>query len=383
MTKQTSAKKKTTKGTTSTVSKGKIVERIAALMHNQPGLKVELNRYLPPINGKGRKREIDVLLTVDVAGYPVQMAIECKNEEEPIGSPKIDAFFGKLDYVGIPSRHGIYISASGYTSGAIERATDAGIRPLTLQGLTDENLFGSIAGAFQSIIYLLPQIVSFHVANEIQPDNPRRNIDALSFYNKEGKLVALLPDFIWRMWLSGNIPTTLGEHELAIPLPSNLYQMVNGSIVATYEIGAKVRVIGVIVTLEGKAKEYRLLNAANESVEKSLVEVSFEANASGSNSSVTLPITVISSEDQFQEFSYRPGSIQLTIGRIKLPRISNGPIYWPPSERVAKKLRERWHAFEAGEIPDLQSSDLQGIEGTDLQSVWEPIWKGHPAGHKN
>jgi hypothetical protein len=382
MTKQTSAKKKTTKETMSTVSKGKIAERIAALMHDQPGLKVELNKRLPPINGKGRKREIDVLITGNLAGYSVQMAIECKNEKIPIGSPKIDAFFGKLQYVGIPPRYGIYISASGYTGGAIERATDAGIRALTLRGLTDENLFGSIAGAFQSIIYLLPQIVSLHVANEIQPDNPRRNMDAWSFYNKEGKLVALLPDFIWRMWLSGNIPTTLGDHELAIPLPSNLYQMVNGNIVATYEIGAKVRVLGIIVTLEGNAKEYTLVNAANNIVEKSLIEVSFEAGASEANVPITLPVTVLSSENQLQEFAQRPGSIQLTVGRIKLPRISNGPIYWPPSERVARTLEKQWHAFEAGEIPDLQPSDLQGIEGTDLQTIWEPIWKGHPAGQK-
>ncbi len=381
MVKQTSGtKKNSAKGTMSTVSKGKIVERIAALMHDQPGLKVELNQRLPPVNGKGRKREIDVLLTVIVAGYPVQMAIECKNEEAPIGSPKLDAFFGKLEYVGIPPRHGIYISASGYTSGAIERATAAGIRALTLRGLTDEKLFSSIAGTFQSIIYLLLQIVNLTVTNEIPPNNSRGNLEAFSFYNEDGRLVALLPDFLWRMWLSGNVPTTLGEHELDLPLPSNLYQMVNGKTVATYAIGAKVRVLGIIVTLEGKAKEYALVNAANEAVEKGLIEVSFEADASGSNSPVTLPITVISSEDQLQEFSHRPGSIQLTIGRIKLPRIVNGPIYWPPSERVAKILEDRWRAFEAGEIPAPQLSDLQDIEGTDLQSIWEPIWKNHPTG---
>src|SRR5258706_217181 len=381
MVKQTSGtKKNSAKGTMSTVSKVKIVERIVALMHDQPGLKVELNQRLPPVNGKGRKREIDVLLTVIVAGYPVQMAIECKNEEAFFGSPKLDAFFGKLEYVGIPPRHGIYISASGYTSGAIERATAAGIRALTLRGLTDEKLFSSITNTFQSIIYLLLQIVNLTVTNEIPPNNSRGNLKTFSFYNEDGRLVALLPDFLWRMWLSGNVPTTLGEHELDLPLPSNLYQMVNGKTVATYAIVAKVRVLGIIVTLEGKAKEYALVNAANEAVEKGLIEVSFEADASGSNSPVTLQITVISSEDQLQEFSHRPGSIQLTIGRIKLPRIVNGPIYWPPSERVAKILEDRWRAFEAGEIPAPQLSDLQDIEGTDLQSIWEPIWKNHPTG---
>src|SRR6266536_5008487 len=99
MTKRSS--NKNTNGTTSTVSKGKIVERIAALMHDQPGVTVERNRRLPPVGGKGVKREIDVLLTATVAGYQIQMAIECKNEAAVIGFPKIDAFVGKLQYVGI------------------------------------------------------------------------------------------------------------------------------------------------------------------------------------------------------------------------------------------------------------------------------------------
>src|SRR5438309_1218933 len=87
--------KKKTGGMESTVSKGKVVERIAALMHDQPGVTVERNRRLPPVSGRGIKREIDVLLTAKVAGYPVQMAIECKNEATAIGSPMIDAFVGK------------------------------------------------------------------------------------------------------------------------------------------------------------------------------------------------------------------------------------------------------------------------------------------------
>ncbi len=88
-------------------------------MHDHPGVTVERNRRLPPASGLGGKREIDVLITAIVAGYPVQMAVECKNEAEAIGSPKIDAFIGKLQHVGIPPQQGIYISANGYTTGAI------------------------------------------------------------------------------------------------------------------------------------------------------------------------------------------------------------------------------------------------------------------------
>ena len=70
-------------------------------------------------------------MTTSVYGYPVRWVVECKNEKL-IGFEYIDAFVGKLKYVGIPSQSGIFVSASGYTKGAIERAKDDGIRALTL-----------------------------------------------------------------------------------------------------------------------------------------------------------------------------------------------------------------------------------------------------------
>jgi predicted helicase len=112
----------------SSIDKGKIVERIVALMHKYPdtSVKVEQNVRLPSLLSKaGGKREIDVLLTRDIAGHSVQIAIECKNEQRPIDAPAIDAFSKKLQRVGVP--YGIYVSASGYTSEAIENAAADGI----------------------------------------------------------------------------------------------------------------------------------------------------------------------------------------------------------------------------------------------------------------
>lgn len=378
MKKQPGGTKKDANGTTSTVSKGKILERIAALMHDQPNVTVKLNQRLPPMNGKGRqKREIDVLLTGDIAGYPIRMAIECKNEKKPIGSEKIDAFAGKLKYVGIPPQQGIFISPTGYTKGAIERATADGIKTLTLRGLTDKKLFDTIASAFQSVIYLLLHTISLNATNEIQSSN-FGGIEAFSFYDEDGKLVALLPDLIWKMWLSGQIPTTLGEHKLIIPIPSNLYQLVNGKMVSateiTHALGATVRVHGLVVTLEGEAKEYTLINAANEAPEKSLIDVSF--NASGK----TLPVTSFQSEEELQAYVSQARGIRLTFGRIPLPRIIHNNFYWPPSERVVRIFEGRWHQFLAGEITNPGLLDFQEVEGTDLKSIWEPIWEEHPAG---
>ena len=369
MTKQSKGRK----GANSTTAQGRIVERIVALMHEQPGVTVERNKFLPPLHGNGRKREIDVLITGDLAGYPIQIAIECKDESEPIGSPKIDAFVGKLLYLGISSRQSIYVSAHGYTTGAIERAEEAGIRLLTLRTLTDAGLVHSITGAFKSTIYLLLQVMQMEVSNEVPPPYSG---EAMSFFDADGNLSALFPDFIWQKWMTNEIPLTLGEHELNLPLPKNLRQMVNGNTVETFGVKAKIRVLGVVITLEGQTKGYQLINILNEAPERMFYDFSFSVPKT------SLPITTVVSEEQLNTFFNRPESFQI-ISRIKLPRISCGSIYWPPSKRVVHLLQKRWQMFQNGEISELQPLDLKEVEGTDLSTVWEPIWEGHPAGKQN
>jgi Restriction endonuclease len=109
-------------GTQSTVSKGRMIEAIVASMHEGEGVKVERNVKLPPIGSQAPKREIDVLLSAEICGYPVRWAFECKNEKKRIGVLYIDAFVGKLQDVGIPPQFGIFVTTSDYSKGAIEQA---------------------------------------------------------------------------------------------------------------------------------------------------------------------------------------------------------------------------------------------------------------------
>jgi len=356
------------KASSSTVTKGRIVERIAALMHDQPGVTVKRNQYLPPVGRKGKKREIDVLITAVVAGYPIRMAMECKNEARAIDSPSIEAFAGKLQDVGIAPQHGIFVSASGYTADAVERARTVGVRALTLRGLRDEELLGSISDAFQSVIYLLPQVLNVTVTNTVPPTEGPGRIGAFGFYNENGKLAAILPDLVWRAWHAGQLPAVLGEHEVALPLPSNLHQEVNGRTVETFALATNIRIIGLAVTLQGKAQQYALVNAADEAVERVLTDVSFEA------SEANLPVTSFASEEQLQAFLSRPEAVRVTT-RLGLPRIMYGNLYWPPSARVVRMLKEHEQELMAGN----PVFTFQELEGTDLQTVWEPIAESHPA----
>jgi len=97
----------------STREKGDVLEKIIAEMHDVPGVKIERNQFLPSVDGSGRTREIDVLITSQVAGFPVRIAVECKNEKKTTDIEKIDAFIGKLQDVGIPVQHGVFVSTSG------------------------------------------------------------------------------------------------------------------------------------------------------------------------------------------------------------------------------------------------------------------------------
>jgi len=153
MPKQKRTRKKLAAPEGSTRAKGDIVEEIAASMHHMPGGTVERNVFLPAKDDREREREIDVLLSSRVSGYPVRVAIECKNQKKPIEVGDISEFIGKLMDVGIPPQHGIYISASKYRSGAVSHAESAGIRAFLLKGLTGDSLSESIRQAFQSLAW--------------------------------------------------------------------------------------------------------------------------------------------------------------------------------------------------------------------------------------
>src|SRR5215213_8551501 len=110
---------------TDNVRKGALVEVIVGMLHDLPGVKVERNVRLPPVHGdSSRSREIDVLLTSYVAGYPVRIAVSCKNERAKVKPGAIGEFIDELDDVGIPLQHGIFVCVNGYTSGALDRAKE-------------------------------------------------------------------------------------------------------------------------------------------------------------------------------------------------------------------------------------------------------------------
>src|SRR5437588_1802210 len=369
MNEQPSRREKASAKKLSSTDKGKIVERIVALMHKYPdtSVKVEQNVHLPSVlNKASRKREIDVLLTKDIAGHSVQIAIECKNEQRPIDTPAIDAFAKKLQRVGIP--YGIYVSASGYTKDAIENAAIDGIKTFTLKDLTEEVLYTSIVEAFQSVVYLFCQVVVVFITT---PSETYKLLQA-PFYDKNGKKCGALGDLIWQKWISEEPPLSLGAHELPLELPAHWNFVIDNNVIPVISMNAWVDVSGLFGGHSGQATGnfYSLVKASDSTVDRNLFEVTIDVSQSD------YALVWVRSEDELQKLLERAEAVQMH-HRIKIPRIVASGVYWPPSTRVQKRINELMRAFEAGEIPDPRPFNFQEMEGHSIRTAFEPIWEGY------
>src|SRR5258706_4099679 len=87
--------------------KGRILERIVAAMYESPGITVKTNVDYPTTDGKDT-REVDILLTANLEGLPVEYIFQCKNELKPIGEPILDGFVGHLNDIGVQTKYAIF-----------------------------------------------------------------------------------------------------------------------------------------------------------------------------------------------------------------------------------------------------------------------------------
>jgi hypothetical protein len=340
------------------------------MMHEVPGVRVERNVSLPAVDGSGRMREIDVLLTSQVAGYGVRFAFECKNYKDPIGVKKIEEFIGELDDVGIPAQHGVYVSASGYTGGAVLRARAAGMKTLTLTGLTKDRLKTQVAEASQNVIFLVPRMINISVVNNVGELEDETQL--YYFYDEEGNISGLLPDLLWKAWMDDRVPSTIGEHEVDLDIPDGWHQVVDGRKEPVISAKAKVAVSAAVVSFAGRVEQHALVDASDNTMNK------YRANTSFDTSRAEYPVTNYETEADLQAFlDKRPAAVRLTVGRIKVPRILVGPINWPPSERVMREMREIERRHKAGEISD-PAPLLADLYQGNLRMMFEPIWPDHP-----
>jgi Restriction endonuclease len=360
-------------------AKKRLVENLAAELHELPGVKVERNKWLPSLINPEDEREIDVLLTVNPVGYEMRIAVECKNLARPIEAKDIGEFADKLRQVGIQTQGSIYVSASKYRRGAKTRAQELGIVLLRPLGLTPNRLSLIVQEAFQSIVFLLAIIAGWTVRTEVpgqvfrQPTLEEQNL----IFDENGRVFGLMPDLIWESWrYEGAPPSVIGEHEVELNIPAGWHQIICGQRVPILKASATVAVLGLVVSISGTFEHVSLLDAVSEHWVKTRIRAIFDTAKEHK-------VTTFSSEEDFQSFMDRPRLLHIVSSRIRLPRVVAQLGYWPPSKKTALKVMSLMAAFERGEIPDPRPFDYVEVEGTDLSALWDEIVDGSPVVERN
>lgn len=345
----------------STKAKAEVLESLIASLHDWPGVRVEKNVWLPAVGDPSHRAEIDVLLTQPIAGYPVRIAIECKNEAALVGLAEVNEFIGKLEQVGIPKQLGVFVSASGYTSDAESRAKCAGLRVLKLEGLSPNGLRASLCGiAHQSVVFLVA------VASEVTLFTSSPAPPVPMFLNGEGRLCGTLPHMLAEKWAAGDIATTLGEYDLTIPIPDDWRPFTADPFeFVVRNAYVRMRVVALAVTIQGSTSTFALVDALTAEAEKVRLKAEFELPVGPH------PLRTFTTEAELQDFlTARDGTVVLTT-RIKVPRIRYHAAYWPLSARAFDRSVEIAARFESAP-PAAVDIDFSKIEGDDICTAWEP-----------
>jgi len=340
-----------------------MVEKIVALLHEQPGISVKRNVMLQTSDGQDT-REIDVLITGQLIGYPVQLAIECKNYGRPIGKGDIDAFVGKLSDLGFPTQYGIYVSTSRYTGGALKRAKNAGLRILKLDGLTKDRLTEAMYDALQSVVYLLPIVASLSFFTEAPGMTPQ---EMSEFFNEVGERLIIF-DLLWRNWCSGKYPKEIGTHTFEVDVPKGYTQYCKGKRLDAVRVALTLQVVAVVVQIPGKAKDIQLTNWGEKSVEKRTVHVSFE-----SEDDRAFAAGIFESEEDLTGFlNSRSEEYRLVLGRLLLPRIlTPGRVLWPPSQKYMDNIKRLVNEHDPR--IDRQEIDMLSLHGNFFEALFDDV----------
>lgn len=340
--------------------KGKLLEGIVAAMHSVPGVIVRTNVWVPAVNSPERKREIDVLIDGAVAGYPIRIPIECKNERGLVNPEQIDAFEGKLRDIGLSGSQGIYVAARGFTRGALGRAKQAGIRTLLLSGLSPDRLKSTLFDVVYSVVWTWPVVTNFLVENR---SAQVKGEEIGCFYDTSGSLVGSLQDLAWRAWLEGDVSDQLGPHEVALRLPKEWNNIIDGASSTPNRISMKVKVVAIGLSQFGSGSRHALVDAQTGTIEKLRVKALVSSSAKPQR-------VILETEEDIQRLSSGDLAGIRVLARVRLPRIQWGSTLWPLTAAEAAVLTNRLAGLSDHDTDAIRSA-LASIP--PLQRFWEPV----------
>jgi hypothetical protein len=328
-------------------AKGNILEDLVAMMHEVPGVLVEKRKRLPVLKSNRRRgREIDVLLTSNVAGYEVRIALGCKNEARTLDTSAVDNFIRILTEVGIPLQHGILVSANGYTRDAQDAASSCGIRTLVFEGLNADRLGQEINAALKSIVYLLVSQFNLSMLSYVEKSwgNDPRFITGVLDRDDEPPGTQIMT-CVWELWVSGAIPAMIGEHLICLKPKS--------AEATWFAVGA-VTVAGWMASAPGTFSHGILKDTEADKIDRVHISATFDE--------IKGPLTLepVNSEEALADILKKER--MAVVMRVRVPRIVSDVGYWPPTTQAMERAKA---LFDDG-----QPVTFDAIEGTNILDAW-------------
>lgn len=301
--------------------KGDIVEDVVARLHANSGFTVDKRVELPTIRDKTATREIDVLLSTEISGYPIQIAVECKNYKSPISVGKISEFLDKLKDVGLPSRPSVFVSTSGFQSGAKRRAAEEGVQLLDLFGLTDDRMKLQLLEAVVHNVYLIANIDEIKLTTTGKDASPVVS-------SEDGGFAGALQDFMWKEWLIDKSLHVLGKHVIEIKpaIDWKNWSLLGQSDIVGVSFG--ITVSASILRQEGTFSFAQLNDTTTGDFKKANISATFE-DLKGS-----YKLKTIRTEDELNGLLESEKMQLSVINRIIVPRILVGDLVWPPDSET-------------------------------------------------
>lgn len=112
---------------------GEFLESYISFMYdsliNRHAKNISVRRNAKIKDTRGNSYDIDVYFEFDIANIKHRVAVECKDHKRPVTRDQVIAFCGKLNEM--PSTIGVFVSLSGFQSGAAKYLEDHGIHHIS------------------------------------------------------------------------------------------------------------------------------------------------------------------------------------------------------------------------------------------------------------
>jgi hypothetical protein len=122
------------------LSKDRVYELVTrdVLQRMDKGASVEHDVQVPSVSDPSRTRQIDVLVTGNLGGFPLKIVVECKHYGRALHVGDLDGFLGKIE--DVKCNLGVLVSLNGFGSGARSRAATEGNRVRLCQVYSTGNI---------------------------------------------------------------------------------------------------------------------------------------------------------------------------------------------------------------------------------------------------